>query len=180
MLLRQPVTQARRQQRAEPFSSAVRTLEAETTKDDLPTSWVAWLARASDPTFTNALELSRLGAEEWSFADETRAPTDVRVLLDSLGAAQADDLAAQRTTQALPFVVAAVRRDPAFPSAAVTEVYASLLTLLALGAARGSAVYDSSQILIEALLVVGQGAYVTTERRSPTSRNWPGEGSAST
>jgi hypothetical protein len=143
--------------RAEPFSSAVRALEAETTKDDLPTSWVAWLARASDPTFTNALELSRFGSEEWSFADETRDPTDVRVFLDALGAAQADELAAQRTTQALPFVVAAVRRDPAFPSSAVTEVYASLLTLLALGAARGGAVYDSSQILIEALLVVGQG-----------------------
>jgi len=141
--------------RAEPFASAVRALEAEPTKADLPTSWAAWLARTSDPSFTNALELSRLGVEEWSIADETKDPTDVRVLLNALGAAQADDLAAQRTFQALPFFVAAVRRDPNFPSTALAPVYSSLLTLLALGASRGGAVYESSQILIEALLVVG-------------------------
>jgi len=144
--------------RAEPFASAVRALEAEPTKANLPTSWAAWLARASDPSFTNALELSRLGVEEWSIADETKDSTDVRVLLSALGAAQADDLAAQRTFQALPFFVAAVRRDPNFPSTGLAPVYSSLLTLLALGASRGGAVYESSQILIEGLLVVGLNA----------------------
>jgi hypothetical protein len=141
--------------RAEPFSSALRALEAETTEVDLPTSWLAWLARAADPTFTNALEVARFGAEEWLIADEASDPTYVRALIDGLGAAQADELAAERTFQALPFIVASIKRDPGFPSPALAKVYANLITLLALGASRSGAVYDSSQILIEGLLAAG-------------------------
>jgi hypothetical protein len=141
--------------RAEPFSSALRVVEQESEQAEPPTSWLLWLSRLSDPTFTNALEVARFGAEEWPISSEVVDPTEVRALSDSLGKAQADDLAAERTAQALPFLVAAVRRDPHFPSPALAPVYSSLLTILVLGASRGGAIYDSSQVLIEALLAVG-------------------------
>jgi hypothetical protein len=88
-------------------------------------------------------------------SSESPDPTEVQTLTDSLGAAQADQLAAQRTALALPFLVAAIRRDPKFPSPALAPVYSSLLTLLALGGTRGVSTYDSSQVLIEGLLTIG-------------------------
>ena len=40
----------------------------------------------------------------------------------------------------------------------MTQIYSSLLTLLALGSGRGTSVYDSSLVLIEALLSIGTDA----------------------
>jgi hypothetical protein len=144
--------------RAEPFSSAFRIVQQESVESEPPTSWLLWLARLSDPAFTNALEVARFGAEEWPLSSESPDPTEIRTLVDSLGAAQADELAAERTAQALPFLVAAIRRDPGFPSPALAPVYSSLLTLLALGSTRGVSTYDSSQVLIEGLLAIGLNA----------------------
>lgn len=141
--------------RAEPFSSALRIVEQESVNAAPPTSWLLWLRRLSDPTFTNALDVARFGAEEWPISSEVSDPAEVTALLDTLGAAQANELAAERTAQALPFLVTAIRRDPSFPSALLAPFYSSLLTLLVIGASRGSAVYDSSQVLIEGLLAVG-------------------------
>ena len=72
--------------------------------------------------------------------------------MSALDKAQNDDLASERTAQALPFAVAWLQRDPDFPRAAMVPIYASLLTLFALGSARGSGIYESSQILVSALL----------------------------
>jgi hypothetical protein len=141
--------------RAEPFATALRALAAETTQVALPTSWLAWLTRVGDPTFTNALEVARLGAEEWLIGNQDSDPTYVQALLAGISGAQCDRLATERTAQALPFIVASIRRDPGFPSPALAHVYANLVTLLALGTSRGGTVYDSSQILIEGLLAVG-------------------------
>lgn len=144
--------------RAEPFRSALRALEQEAGGLSVPNSWAMWLAQVSDPAFTNALALARLGAEEWSIADDATDPVGVASLLDALNKAQGDSLAAERTAQALPYIVAALRLDPLFPNSAMAPVYSSLLTLLALGSARGSFVYDSSLVLVEALLSVGTDA----------------------
>ena len=140
---------------AEPFSSAIRVVEQESVQADLPTSWLLWLNRLSDPTFSNALDLARFGADEWSMTTDSPDPTEVRALEDALGEAQGNELAAERTAQALPFLVAAMRRQPSFPAPIIAPIYSSLLTILVLGAARGATTYDSSQVLIEGLLAIG-------------------------
>ncbi|TBO29283.1 hypothetical protein EYS42_12800 [Aquabacterium lacunae] len=144
--------------RAEPFRSALRGLEHEASCASVPTSWPMWLAQASDPTFTNALALARLGAEEWQIAGDATDPTSTVAFLGALNAAQSNPLAAERTAQALPYLVAALRRDPLFPNPVMTPVYSSILTLLALGSSRGNEVFDSSLILVDALLTVGASA----------------------
>jgi hypothetical protein len=141
--------------RAEPFSSAIRVVEQESVQADLPTSWLLWLNKLSEPTFSNALDLARFGADEWSMTTDSPDPTEVQALHDALGEAQGNELAAERTAQALPFLVAAIRRHPSFPTPIVAPIYSSLLTILVLGAARGTTTYDSSQVLIEALLAIG-------------------------
>ncbi len=154
------LTEAQRAQiaQAEPFRTALRVLEREAGGANVPTSWTQWLERAADPAFTAALDLARLGAEEWRIAGAAADPIEVAAFLDGLDKAQAEPIAAERTAQALPYFVAALRRDPAFPNPAVALVYASLLTLLALGSSRGASVYGSSLVLVDALLSVGTDA----------------------
>lgn len=126
-----------------------------------PTSWIAWLDRAADPAFANALDIARLGKDEWEIGPSTGDPVAVRAFVAALEKVQGDDLAADRTSQALPYLVAWLQRDPDFPRAAFSSLYGGLLTLFALGSARGSTIYESSQVLVEALLVSGidQKAY---------------------
>ncbi|UZF90652.1 protein DpdD [Bosea sp. NBC_00550] len=120
-----------------------------------PTSWIAWLDRAADPTFADALDIARRGKDEWEIGASTGDPAAVRALVAALEKAQGDDLAADRTTQALPYLVAWLQRDAEFPRAALSPVYGRLLTLFALGTARGATIYESSQVLVEALLASG-------------------------
>ena len=126
-----------------------------------PTSWIAWLDRAADPAFSKALDIARKGKDEWEIGASTGDPVAVRALVASLDKVQSDDLAADRTTQALPYLVAWLQRDAEFPRAALSSIYGGLLTLFALGSARGSTIYESSQVLVEALLSIGldQKAY---------------------
>ena len=126
-----------------------------------PTSWIAWLDRAADPAFANALDIARRGKDEWEIGAATGDPVAVRTLVAALDKAQSDELAADRTTQALPYLVAWLQRDPEFPRAALSPIYGRLMTLFALGSARGSTIYESSQVLVEALLAAGldQKAY---------------------
>jgi hypothetical protein len=144
--------------RAEPFRSALRALEQEAGGTSVPTSWPMWLTRISDPTFTNSLALARMGADEWPIAGDATDPVEVASLFDALNKAQSVSFAAERTAQALPYIVSALQRDSHFPNSAMTQIYSSLLTLLALGSARGTSVYDSSLILVEALLRIGTDA----------------------
>ncbi|RWC47183.1 protein DpdD [Mesorhizobium sp.] len=120
-----------------------------------PASWVDWLGRAADPTFMDALDVARQATTEWVIDATAGDPVAVQALAAALDRAQLSDLAAERTAQALPYLVAWLQRDPDFPRAAMTPIYASLLTLFALSRARGSATYDSSQVLINALLSGG-------------------------
>lgn len=144
--------------RAEPFRTALRGLEQDAGYSSVPTSWPMWLAKISEPTFTNALALARLGAEEWLIVDDTQDLTSATEFLSALNRAHTDPLAAERTTQALPYLVVALQRDPLFPNLVLAPIYSSILTLLALGTARGSQVFDSSLILVDGLLTVGVSA----------------------
>ena len=120
-----------------------------------PTSWVAWLDRAADPAFTDALEIARRGQHEWTIGTSTADPVAVHALVAALEMVQGDPLAVERATQALPYLVAWLQHDEDFPRAALSPIYGGLLTLFALGSARGATIYESSQVLVEALLAVG-------------------------
>jgi len=120
-----------------------------------PTCWVAWLDRVADPKFANALDVARQGKDEWEIGAGTADPMSIGALIAALESVQNDALAAERATQALPYLVAWLQRDLEFPRAALAPVYGELLTLFALGSARGATIYESSQILVEALLASG-------------------------
>lgn len=126
-----------------------------------PTSWIAWLHRAADPAFATALDIARRGKDEWEIGEWAGDPVAVRALVSALDKVQDEELAAERCTQALPYLVAWLQRDAEFPRAAMAPIYSRLLTLFALGSARGVTTYESSLVLVEALLVVGidQKAY---------------------
>ena len=126
-----------------------------------PTSWIAWLERVSDPAFTNSLDVARYGKDEWGIGTSVGAPVEMQVLVRALNQVQGNELAAERTRQALPYLVAWLQRDPEFPRTALSSIYSELLTLFALGNARGAITYEFSQILIGALLTTGldQKAY---------------------
>jgi hypothetical protein len=139
---------------AEPFRSALHVTE-EAAGTGLPNSWIKWFERAGDPSFTSALDIARHGKDEWPIDSGVCDPAAVQAFVSALDTAQNDDLASERTAQALPFLVAWLQHDPDFPRAAMVPIYASLLTLFALGSARGSGTFESSEILINALLTAG-------------------------
>ncbi|MGO7394557.1 protein DpdD [Rhizobium ruizarguesonis] len=139
---------------AEPFGSAMRITD-ESAPNGVPSSWQEWLDKAVDPSFTNALDIARLGKDEWPSEAARSDPLNVSTLVSALNRAQNNPLASERTSQALPFLVAWLQRDGSFPAHAMKPVYANLLTLFALDSSRAGTVYQSSQILIEALLEVG-------------------------
>ena len=126
-----------------------------------PTSWLAWLNCATDPAFADALEVARRGKDEWAIGASDADPVAISAFVAALEKVQGDPLAADRTTQALPYLVAWLQRDEDFPRAALSPIYGGLLTLFALGSARAAIIYESSQILVEGLLAVGlsQRAY---------------------
>ncbi|RFZ83850.1 hypothetical protein D0Y60_19890 [Shinella sp. WSJ-2] len=139
---------------AEPFSAAFRLIEADAPAG-VPSSWIEWLEKTADPSFTNALEIARHGKDEWSVQSSARDPSQVAAFVTALNRAQDDPLASERTAQALPFLVAWLQQDAAFPAPVLAPIYANLLTLFALNSTRSGTVYESSQVLVEALLTVG-------------------------
>jgi len=139
---------------AEPFSAAFRLIEVN-APSGVPLSWIDWLKKSGDPSFTNALEIVRHGKDEWPVQPSTSDPSQVAAFVAALNRAQDNPLASERTAQALPFLVAWLQQDPAFPAPVMAPVYSSLLTLFALNSTRSGSVYESSQVLVEALLSVG-------------------------
>ncbi|WP_425985288.1 protein DpdD [Ensifer sp. R-19] len=149
--------QIARLREAEPFGSAMRIADGSAV-NGVPSSWPEWLQKTSDPSFTNAVDIARLGKDEWSPAATRSDPSTVNALVAALNHAQSDPLASERTSQALPFLVAWLQRDETFPTPIMKPVYSSLLTLFALNSTRTGTVYESCGILVEALLEVGLSA----------------------
>lgn len=140
---------------AEPFTALVRQVETEATPTAMPSDWAGWFNSLSDPSFTNAAEIARLGQDEWSVQAVAADPVHVQALLSSIEAAQNDDLASERSTLALPYLAAWLKKDPEFPRPAFRPIYSVVLTLFVMSATRGRQTYASSQILIQALLASG-------------------------
>lgn len=141
---------------AEPFKSVLREFAS---NDDLPvvgpSNWVEWFQRAGDPDFDDALEVARQGKDEWPIGDHEADAASIRKFAEALERVHADPLAGARAADALPLVVAWLRRDPEYPRPAFAAIYSLLLTLFALSHRRGRRIYESSGLLVGALLATG-------------------------
>lgn len=136
---------------AEPFKSILRGLGRE-VETEVPRSWLEWLEKCGDPDFTNAFDIARHGKDEWPVDASMADPVVVIALVAALNKTFDDPIAAERTGQALPFIVGWMRRDVEFPRAGAAALCEALLTLFTLNNARGKVAYESSQVLINALL----------------------------
>lgn len=144
-----------RLQAAEPFRSLLNTAEAEAASVGLPENWTAWFRLIPEEAFTSALDVARAGQSEWPIDKTLSDPVQINALLAAIEAAQNDAVAAERSSHALPHLVAWLQRDPEFPRPALRPIYSVLLTLLVLGPARGRTTHESSYLLIHALLATG-------------------------
>jgi hypothetical protein len=140
---------------AEPFRSLLRSITDAGVKGGLPRSWLDWLAKVADPTFSNAQDIARQGKDEWPIDERIFDPLATQRFVAALEKAQNDPVAAERTANSLPFIVAWLRRDPGFPRPVMANVYSTLLTLFAMRAQRGRGIYESVQLLIHGLLDIG-------------------------
>lgn len=138
---------------AEPFKSLLDGVAQ--SLPDAPLSWGRWFERIVDPNFTAAFEVARRGKDEWSIGDHECDPEAARALEAGLHKALNNPLAADRIAEVLPFLVAWLSRDKAFPRPSLQGFYATLLTLFSLNAGRGRSTYESSQVLISGLLSIG-------------------------
>jgi len=100
--------------------------------DDLvvPDNWGSWLRRVEqDPGWQHAGDVARRGAREWS----------IPALVDAVGAV--NDVAARLTAQgeappvqdALPYLIAFLKRDDSWPRSAFVPIYKAVLDVIALG-----------------------------------------------
>jgi hypothetical protein len=141
---------------AEPFRTLLRELAAQdSVPAALPADWVQWLERIEDPDFSNALEVARRGKDEWPISHRETDPVAVERLVRQLERVQSVPIAVDRASDALPPLVAWLRRDPEYPRATMASVYSTLLTLFALGTRRGRGIFESSGLLVSALLSIG-------------------------
>lgn len=140
---------------AEPFKHFMRVVGDVGVPGGLPRSWLEWLTKVHEPSFLNSLEVARQGKDEWAIDETVTDPLNIQTFLVALEKALSRPIAAERTANAFPFMVAWLRRDPGFPRSAMGRVYSTLLTLFAMGASRERGIYESIQILIHALLAIG-------------------------
>ena len=143
---------------AEPFSLLLRGVEIDASTGALPDGWAAWFDASANPAFTNAIEVARLGQEEWSIAAVADDPVHIQNLMAAIERSQNNPIATERTTLALPYLVAWLRADDGFPKASFAPIYSILLTLFVLAPTLGRQAYASSQVLIQGLLASGVSA----------------------
>ena len=121
----------------------------------LPASWDEWFGCLGDPTFDISLDVARKGAEEWPLNNAMGDPLRVKALQDAIDSAQSDPLSLARITEALPYLVNWLQRDTDFPRPGFVPIYAELLLLSAIDSTRNTQVFQSSQVLVSALLDCG-------------------------
>jgi len=143
---------------AEPFKSALRELAPQGVPPALPVNWIEWLERVHEPGFGEALSIARRGKDEWSIGDIEADPANVARLRTALAKVEEGTIAGDRTTDALPLMVAWLQGDSDFPRASFLPIYSMLLTMFAIGSRRGRPIYESTGLLAKALLSVGLAA----------------------
>lgn len=131
--------------------------DSEVTPDLVPLNWHDWLARISDPDYTQAFEIARKGKDEWPL-DSIADPVEAAALAEALADALADDISRARLAQALPLIVGWLQRDGDFPRPSMRPIYETVLTLFVLGEARDRGIMSSAGVIGEALLAIGNSA----------------------
>ncbi|MNS45202.1 hypothetical protein D3C72_776640 [compost metagenome] len=140
---------------AEPFRTLLQSVEADASPAGIPRNWTEWFTLTREPSFTSALDVARAGADEWSLEEIVSDPLHIQRFVSAIEESQNDALATDRASLALPFLIAWLRKDTAFPRPALRPIYSILLTLFILSPNRSRSAYESSYLLIHSLLASG-------------------------
>lgn len=139
---------------SEPFRSFWQTIQVEAGGEVPPSGWIDWLGRLSAPEFTNSFALLKHAVAEWP-ASELVDFVGISEYANALTDVEDTPPASERIADAIPLLTAWVVDDPRFPRPAMAPIYEALMYHLVVGARRGSEIYDSSSVLIRALLAIG-------------------------
>lgn len=139
--------------RSESFKRALQYLQTELGTHSVPRNWVEWLCCLSDPAFTAAFAVLKRAVGEWSAG---KLDTDeISQIASALNAVPEQPPALDRLADALPLLVSWAAEDQEFPRPSMTPLYEALLYHLLLCERRARSTYESSALLIRALLAVG-------------------------
>jgi hypothetical protein len=140
--------------RSEPFRSILQSMQVETNGNPPPCGWIDWFMKLPDPGFNSAFIMLKRAVSEWP-ASELIDPTDIEAYTTALSNVDYKVPECERLADAIPLITAWVTEDPQFPRASMSPIYEALLFHLVAGARRGNVVYDTSAVLIRALLSIG-------------------------
>lgn len=118
-----------------------------------PNGWLGWLEAIGEPEFRTAATIAREGAEAWPPGLDD--PADASRLAEALLNAPTDPPASDRLLEGMPYLVAWLQRDPAFPRVASYCAYEAALDRLLLGGRTATPMLDSAAALARALLSLG-------------------------
>ncbi|MGJ7570892.1 protein DpdD [Variovorax sp. RB2P76] len=116
--------------------------------------WGEWIKRLEDPGFVDASKLAQRLLAETS-ASDLRDPQLIAQLGTAIESASDAGVAGERLSDALPLLTSWVAEDPVFPRAGMSPVYEALVYRFVLDSRRTTGVFDSSAVVVRALLNVG-------------------------
>ena len=141
----------------EPFRAYWKNVESETGEESPPTNWNEWFQRLPNPAFKSSFSILERAVVEWP-AYSIVDPVAIHLFADDLNRVPYALPSNERLADALPLLVGWISEDPQFPRASMMPVYEGLLLRLVLGSRRGSPIFESSSILIRALLTLGMSS----------------------
>ena len=116
--------------------------------------WADWVARLGEPNFLEASKFAQRLVDE-STASELVDAEEILRLAQAIDSVPDVGLASERLAEALPLLTGWVASDPSFPRAGMVPVCEALVYRFVLDSRRTSLVFDSSALMIRALLSVG-------------------------
>lgn len=142
-------------EQSELSKSSLQSLQDESQGESIPDSWHDWAKRLEDPEFKNYFEILKLAVVEWPVSN-FKDSEEIKLLKDSFeNISDGDKTAVERLSISLPYLTSWLVDDPDFPREVLTELYETILFHFVVGVKRGEKVYESTAVLISALLSLG-------------------------
>jgi hypothetical protein len=116
--------------------------------------WNEWIKRLQDPGFVEASKVAQRLLAETSVSDLSD-PQLIAQLGTAIESASDVGSAGERLSDALPLLTSWVVEDPVFPRAGMSPIYEALVYRFVLDSRRTTGVFDSSAVVVRALLNVG-------------------------
>jgi len=116
--------------------------------------WADWIKRLEDPGFVDASKLAQRLLAETSVSDLSD-PQLIGQLSTAIESASDTGVGGARLSDALPLLTSWVADDAEFPRASMSAVYEALVYRFVLDSRRTSGVFDSSAVVVRALLNIG-------------------------